>query len=676
MQLPTLHCTTTYRKMTFDFVQRGTESIRIARAADFFHIYPRIQFGNTELKLFSLQSDYLTAIKFQALPYLLVGVVLVLAAVVFNTYRYFRRGLSPGADDTKDSEPGKRDTTAKAYVLFSAFLHVCILLLIGIAASANTTVRQSVDIASLSIASLRNEIDVNLVKPASFYGHWATMVQNVKEDRRKNEPERTAYALLTVNLKAFLKTQKASEATYQDLVEMDEYLNSTSIGMYYGITAILLVFIAGCFLMYFSDVAPPRAHKVRMLMIVFFAVPLGASWGLVGFSTVVGQAAGDFCYALKEYQHSVAWTASVLPTSSQFPVTPENMFIKSDLQCPTSTKISNDIKKLHQFYNLSKSNVFLNGIAKFDIRKGSRDEWKNTLLWSLDSMRRYRKCTAHMKFGGTLSYNICGDHNHSAVSAMALLWLSSVGLSMLFGVLVFISSLGQPPAEFATAYEMLHLFGAPKLMRAFGDYADPGGFIYTSALERRESLQSRDTNHGTLHVTKSVAEAFTDCAIQVEDDYMVRVSTNPLTRKRSTSLLRRVSSNFMETSLDRDHIKKPKSRERSTGSHARWFFRRRSDDMPQVGEVRQVRLVEVEEPMVTAVAPSNVNRDAGPSNAPTQMNFPRSVNNGENPVQIVPSQDPEPTPSSNEGSRNSGGQEADRRGNNSNQNNDNKSTGQ
>ncbi len=579
--------------------------MQIARAADFFHIYPRIQFGNTDLKLFSLQSDYLTAIKFQALPYLLVGVVLVLAAVVFNTYRYFRRGLSPGADDTKDSEPGKRDSTAKAYVLFSAFLHVCILLLIGIAGSANSTVRQSVDIAHLSFESLRHEIDVNLVKPTTFYAYWASKIEKVPEKERREKPKLTAYSLLTVNLKAFLRTQKASEAAYQDLKDMDDYLKSTSDGMYYGITAILLVFIAGCFLMYFSDVAPPRAHKVRMLMIVFFAVPLGASWGLVGFSTVVGQAAGDFCYALKEYHDSVAWTASALPIQRQFFVSPDNMFVKSDLQCPTATKSSNDIKGLTRFYELSKSEEFLAGISLFDRSKDSKQRWRDTVKWSLEGMRNYQKCTAHMQFGGTLSYNICGDHNHSAVSAMALLWLSSVGLSMLFGVLVFISSLGQPPAEFATAYEMLQMFGAPKLIRAFGDYADPGGLIYSSAVER-ESMQSRDTNHGTLHVTKSVAEAFTDCAIQVEDDYMVRISTNPLSRKRSTSIMRRVSSNFMrrDAEISIDGIENPASI-RSSGSHGRWFSRRRSHEDP---ELSPVRLVEVDEraPEVSAMAAEDI----------------------------------------------------------------------
>eukprot|EP00171_Calliarthron_tuberculosum_P006172 IDg6172t1 len=142
-------------------------------------------------------------------------------------------------------------------------------------------------------------------------------------------------------------------------------------------------------------------------------------------------------------------------------------------------------------------------------------------------------------FGAELASHICGDHNKSAVSAMALLWLSSFGLSMLFGVLVLISSLGQPPSEHATGYEMLQLFGAPKLIRAFGDIGNTltrqATFHRIATSIDRNSID--DHEQGTLHVTKSVADAFLDCAIQVEDDYLVRISS-----RRKSSVVRTLPS--------------------------------------------------------------------------------------------------------------------------------------
>lgn len=514
----------------------GGEVQQVARAADFFHAYPRIKLGpgsGAPLNEFSLQNtSYLTNVKFLALPYLLTAVILVLIAVFWNVWRYFRRGLSPGADDTKDSDPGKRDGTAKAYLLFSAFLHVCVLLLIGMASGANVTVHSAIRSSHLSIHKLRDTVEVQLYNPSRYLADWATRVNKVPANQHQDIQR--AQHLFYISSSTLDTIQEKSGKILADLLALDEYLMSTSAGMFYGISGILLVFVAGGFMMYFTDVAPPRAHKTRMAMIVLFAVPLGLSWGLVAFSTVVGAAAGDFCYALREYHTVVAGQGATLASGSNVPHSDNNMFIAYDLQCPTHTTISGQILALKKFFNQTLDRgLFVHGIARLD-KHNDFQQWSKTLRVAEIRVVNYEKCEAHMNFGAELAAYICGDHNKSAVSAMALLWLASVGLSMLFGVLVLISSLGQPPSEYATGYEMLQLYGAPKLIRAFGDI----GNTLTRQATFHRIATSIDRNsmdgpgRGTLHVSKSVADAFTDCAIQVEDDYLVRISSR---RKSSVS---------------------------------------------------------------------------------------------------------------------------------------------
>lgn len=555
----------------------GRETKPLSRASDFFRAYKRIKFGTTDLREFSMHKDYMTGISFQALPYLLLGVLLVLAAVVWNTYRYFRRGLSPGADDTKDSDPDKRDMTAKTYILFSSFLHVSIFLLIAVTANSNAVVRAAVDNAHWSIGSLISDLQNNVVEPAKLLAARTEKVSKIFKDLglvADDSPRSTAYTMLSTHENSFLETQASTEDIIERLRKLDKYLNDLSIGMYYGISVILLVFVLGCFLMYFSDVAPPRAHKVRMLMIVFFAVPLGASWSLVGVSTIVGQAAGDFCHSIHHFHYVVAIQGT---SNNQGPqkIPRDNIFFRYHLQCPKQTKFGKDLNFFHRFYRMAEnSEKFHKGMAIFD-NSTKPEAWAELAQWGNKYMEEYKSCKSHMSFAGTVAYNICGDQEESAVSAMALLWLSSVGLSMLFGVLVFISSLGQPPSEYATGYEMLHLYGAPKLIRAFGGDDDSANFRRLSTYHDLEGGKHKSDVIRTLHVTKSVAEAFTDCAIEVEDDYLVKIASNPNVgkspRKRSSmssvgTLLRR--SSIKATELDEVAKIKAKNEKKNNRQHS------------------------------------------------------------------------------------------------------------
>eukprot|EP00171_Calliarthron_tuberculosum_P019910 IDg19910t1 len=209
----------------------ASEVLPLARAADFFHAYPRIKLGpSVPLNEFSLvNTSYLTNIKFLALPYLLTAVILVLVAVFFNVWRYFRRGLSPGADDTKDSDPGKRDGTAKAYLLFSAFLHICVLLLIAMASGANVTVHSAVRSAHLSIIKLRDDVEVNIFNPSQFFREWGERVREAREGSSVQVISAKNIFFVTAN--HLDVAQEKSRNILDNLDVLDSYLTSTSTGM-------------------------------------------------------------------------------------------------------------------------------------------------------------------------------------------------------------------------------------------------------------------------------------------------------------------------------------------------------------------------------------------------------------------------------------------------------------
>lgn len=524
--------------VSLDFTKQRT----LARAADFFYTYPRITntYANGKTNVFSLHGEYKRGVALLALPYVLTGIVLVLVAIMFNLYRYFRKGISPGADDTKDSDPGQRDRVAKGYLLFTAFLHVCILLLIGMAFGANVTIREAVESGAHAILTLKEKVDLEMLVPSTFLASFSAIVikQGPPMSTMIGKKERDmAFNLMSINGDTFTKSKDASRKVVDSLDALNEYLKSISEGMFSGITSILLLFIIGSFLMFFGDVAPPRAHRTRVCMIILFALPLLAAWGLLAFSTVFGVAAGDFCYSLQTF-HSVVTTQRdnlQLGTTGQQP--DFNFFLEANLQCPTHSKFRNSFRDLNSFFDSAATSGLFNFGMTYYNDTYNKDDWTKAMKWAEEELSLYGECNENARFGGMLAYHMCGDHNASTVSAMALMWLASAGLSMLFGVLVFISSFGHPPAEYATAYEMLLLYGAPKLIRAFGDVGN--ALSRQATFARMASIDSvsvhGDNEAGKLQVTKSVAEAFTDCAIPVEDDYLVRIQST-MSRSKSGKL--------------------------------------------------------------------------------------------------------------------------------------------
>lgn len=448
----------------------------LSRGADFFHGYPRLgpsTIDGVASNVFAVTAAYRRSLVYLGLPYLATAFVLVAIAITFNLYRYCRRGISPGADDTKDSNPSYRDCTAKAYLFFSAFLYISIFLLIGAAFGANNTMRHAAQSSKHALHTLSADLSREVIAPSIIL---TGLLDTIRHKLRSNPSllqvhQSTlvpAVQLINDNAGAFRAVRKGLVTIRSELANIDSYIQWVSLTVHGAITATLLCFIVGNFLVYFCDVSPPRAHRTRVAMIILFALPLAASWALVALCTSIGAATGDFCYSLRDYHRLISYqSGSAGPPST--PINGANIFIKFDLGCPAHSTIGTQLGQVNQFFiKAANQSTFWHAMELLDGRH-NHSEWAKGMRWSEDRFKDFSKCQEQLRFGGLLSYHMCDTHNSSAAAAITLMWLSAVGLSLLFGVLLFMSSLGQPPAEFATGQEMLYLYGAPKLISMFGD---------------------------------------------------------------------------------------------------------------------------------------------------------------------------------------------------------------
>lgn len=147
------------------------------------------------------------------------------------------------------------------------------------------------------------------------------------------------------------------------------------------------------------------------------------------------------------------------------------------LQCPhvLSTKI--EFNELRLFLGSSDSlnglsgfSDGLNAIVEEDI---TPDVWESARNWMMDRWELYNNCDTQVMLAAMLTYHICGDQGLSAMSAVGQLWLCSCGLTLLFSAVVGLLTWGHPPSEFCSGRELMHIYGAPKLISAFDDIQSP-----------------------------------------------------------------------------------------------------------------------------------------------------------------------------------------------------------
>lgn len=176
--------------------------------------------------------------------------------------------------------------------------------------------------------------------------------------------------------------------------------------------------------------------------------------------------AGDFCQSVGEYHRSVLEDAAGgtpnLPRS--------NLFADFNLTCPRRTAAVEGLRAVNGFLGDTAGYEFFDvGFATLTDGEITSEAWAATRDWIQDRLAEYEGCATQVVLAGHLSYYMCGDHGRSAMSAVGQLWLCSFGLALLCTVIVGLLTWGHPPSEFVAAREMMHLYGAPKLISAFGE---------------------------------------------------------------------------------------------------------------------------------------------------------------------------------------------------------------
>lgn len=196
---------------------------------------------------------------------------------------------------------------------------------------------------------------------------------------------------------------------------------------------------------------------------------------------------GDFCQSVSEYHRFIHSTSQGQSTSS----VPSNIFLQYGLECPGEA-ILNEIRELQVFVGSTNGSEDFNKGIKATLGEEVAQKWPSAMEWIDKRLSEYNddRCQMLLELAGQISFNICGDYGLSGVSTVGQLWLASCGLTLLFMVVVALLTFGHPPSEFCSGRELLYIYGAPKLISAFGDV--PG------VLKKQDTFYKRQNNLSTV----------------------------------------------------------------------------------------------------------------------------------------------------------------------------------
>lgn len=468
----------------FDYTRPHPISI----VADFFHAYPRL---SSIPKNFSVDSPYTTSIYKLAIPYAITGFLFFLFALILNFCFYFKRGVVPGTDDTRESDPNERDRTGRAFLFFSCFLNLAIVLCIGIAFNSAFIMRHAANNAQDGLIAAQGSISLLMRQPA-------LVLQNIAEDIKSLTPaQKTASNVITL----FTRYSAAFNSIVDSTGELEKNINRLAVQLDYLSTkfflftiSVLISCIGGLMCTFVCDATTPDARKARIISFALLLIPMVATWSHTAISTSIAAASGDFCQAASEYHTYMTSSSTQRPD-----ITGTNVFLKHQLGCPSDAPYAPNLKSINIFFgNAADLGGFSLGFVQLR-PETTVAEWEAGRAWMQDNLEQFSTCITQLQLAGQVSFHICGDHGVSAVSAIGQLWLCSCGLTLLFLVIVALLTWGHPPSEFVSGREMMYIYGAPQLISAFGDVRE---------IVRRHTtffkLKSRNLSAGDVSLISTV----------------------------------------------------------------------------------------------------------------------------------------------------------------------------
>lgn len=445
--------------------------IRLSPAADFFHAYPRL---GSNLTQFAISDEYRTSIYHLGIPYLVTGGVLFVIALITNLYFFARRGVVPGPDDSRESNPDDRNAVGRSFLLFSCFINLAVILCLATGFESAFTMRGAVNAAHDVIRAAHMNVSEHLELPLDLLNRLAGEVAvsdppSVPPDL--NKLAKNVKLMFATRTPTFSNLLNNTMLTFGRLDAIEAELQHLSDRFFWFTLGVFIFCIGGLLCSFVCDATSPESKFARITAFSLLLLPMAAAWAHTAISTWIAVASGDFCRSANDYHHAVLSQANedVVPHL----LTRSNIFSEFDLQCPTQGSAAKDFKYLNDFlgssdstYGLEGFSTGLNALLKEDI---SPSTWESARFWMQDRWQFFGYCDTQVLLAGRLTFHICGDHGLSAMSAVVQLWICSCGLTLLFSAVVVLLTVGHPPSEFCSGRELMYLYGAPKLISAFGD---------------------------------------------------------------------------------------------------------------------------------------------------------------------------------------------------------------
>lgn len=245
----------------------------LPKIADFFLAFPRIAGAPKEFTSDVKILDYLRL----AIPYAATAVFVLLLALIANFYFFFKVGVVPGADDSKESDPNKRDATGRAFLVFSFFLHLGIFLCVAHSLSSAFKMNQAAQNSHVTLKGFRSFTeDATLRTIDTLLKAGKTPLPEINDDD----------SILRKEIRDMLERHSPQLETLKDLIkempssmsELDDKLRYFSVHYFQFTIIILLLCCIGCLVIVLADTTTPNARKARIIAFAFLLLPLIATW--------------------------------------------------------------------------------------------------------------------------------------------------------------------------------------------------------------------------------------------------------------------------------------------------------------------------------------------------------------------------------------------------------------
>ena len=261
----------------------------LPKIADFFLAFPRIAGAPKEFTSDVKILDYLRL----AIPLASAAVFVLLLALIANFYFFFKVGVVPGADDSKESDPNKRDATGRAFLVFSFFLHLGIFLCVAHSLSSAFKMNQAAQNSHATLNGFRAFTeDATLLTIDTMLKAGKISLPDINDED----------SILRKEIRDILATNRAYLEALRELIkempssmsELDDKLRYFSEHYFQFTIIILLLCCLGCLVIVLADATTPNARKARIIAFSFLLLPLIATWAHTAISSSAAVASSKF----------------------------------------------------------------------------------------------------------------------------------------------------------------------------------------------------------------------------------------------------------------------------------------------------------------------------------------------------------------------------------------------